>query len=611
MRLNLFWKLGLTFLALLLGVLLAVDFYAERALRHDYERAGFEQLAAIARIAQARPPQLPPPPPLHPDDPYGLRDWTREMAASGARVTVVSSSGLVLSDSEADPATMENHGSRPEIRAAFERGEGQSVRHSATIGRDLLYYAVRQDVTAGPPIVLRFSLPAQQIDRELASSRRRLWGASLVILVLAGAASLLVSRSFSRRVERLKQFSQRVSVGDFRPLPAERKGDALEDLTAALNDTATRLEQTIRTLKEERNLSSAILSSMVEGVAVINSAERLMFANRAFADILNLSAEPKEGAALVEVARQTELIAAVRQVLGGKSSVQGEIVTGTVRLRNFAMTVSAVRAGEASGAVVVLHDITDLRRLERVRRDFVANVSHELKTPLTAIQGFAETLLGSAIDDREHRRRFLEIILDHARRLARLTDDLLELSQIEADRMELEIRPLPVAPLIENCVETTRPRAVEKQLALSIDCPPDLPEIAGDRHRLSEVLQNLLDNAVQYTGPGGRIEVSARADGRDVVITVSDTGIGIPQADQTRIFERFYRVDTARSREVGGTGLGLSIAKHLVEVHGGRIWVDSEVGRGSSFHFTVPIHNNEHGAALRGTMNTGGKVTEN
>ncbi len=589
MRLNLFWKLGLTFLALLLGALLAVDFYVERTLRRDYERAGFEQLASIARIAQAQPPQLPPPPPVHPDDPYGLRDWTRGMAASGARVTVVASTGLVLSDSEADAATMENHANRPEIRAAFERGDGQSVRHSATIGRDLLYYALRHDLPTAPPVVLRFSLPLQQIDEELGAYRRRLWGGSLVILVLAGAASLLVSRSFSGRVERLKQFSQRVALGDFRPLPAARGADALEDLTVSLNETAARLEQTIRTLKEERNLSSAFLSSMVEGVAVINSAERLMFANRAFADILNLGAEPKEGGALVEAARQTELIAAVREVLGGKPSVQGEIVTGTVRQRNFAMTVSPVKAGEASGAVVVLHDITDLRRLERVRRDFVANVSHEFKTPLTAIQGFAETLLGGAIDDRENRRRFLEIIADHARRLARLTDDLLELSQIEAERIELEIRRLPVAQLIESCVETTRPRATEKRLALTVDCPSSLPEIAGDRRRLSEVLQNLLDNAVQYTGPGGRIEVLARAEGRGVVITVSDTGIGIPQADQARIFERFYRVDAARSCEVGGTGLGLSIAKHLVEAHGGRIWVESEVGAGSRFSFSVPV----------------------
>lgn len=589
MRLNLFWKLGLTFLALLLGVLLAVDFYAERTLRRDYERAGFDQLAAIARMAQARPPQLPPPPPVRPDDPYGLREWTREMAASGARVTIVAASGLVLADSEADPSTMENHASRPEIRAAFESGEGRSVRHSATIGRDLLYYALRRDLPSGLPIVLRFSSPGQQINLELADFRRRLWGGSVVILLLAGGASLLVSRSFSGRVERLKQFSRRVSEGDFRPLPVERNRDALEDLTASLNETAARLEQTIRTLQDERSLSSAILSSMVEGVAVVNSAERVVFVNRALVDILDLREEPRGGRALVEAARQTEIIAAVREVLRRKAVVHGEIVTGTVCQRHFAMTVSPVKAGEASGAVVVLHDITDLRRLERTRRDFVANVSHEFKTPLTAIQGFAETLLGGAIDDREHRGRFLEIILDHARRLAQLTDDLLELSQIEADRMELEIRPVPVAKLIESCVETTRPRAAEKQLTLSIDCPPGLPEISGDRRRLAEVLQNLLDNAVQYTGPGGRITVSARPEGGNVVITVSDTGIGIPQADQARIFERFYRVDAARSREVGGTGLGLSIAKHLVEAHSGRIWVESEVGAGSRFSFSVPV----------------------
>jgi two-component system phosphate regulon sensor histidine kinase PhoR len=604
-RLNLFWKLGLTFLALLLGVLLAVDFYAERTLRRDYERAGFDQLAAIARMAQARPPQLPPPPPVHPDDPYGLREWTKEMAASGVRVTIVAASGLVLADSEADPATMENHGSRPEIHAALERSQGQSVRYSATIGRDLLYYAVRRDLPAGPPVVLRFSSPVQQIDQELADFRRRLWGGSVVILLLAGGASLLVSRSFSARVERLRQFSQRVSEGDFRPLPVERNRGALEDLTASLNETAARLEQTIRTLKDERSLSSAILSSMVEGVAIVNSEGRLVFANRALADILGLGIEPKQGSALVEVARQTELLAAARQVLAGKPSVQSEIVTGTVRQRHFAMTVSPLNAGEASGAVVVLHDITDLRRLERVRRDFVANVSHEFKTPLTAIQGFAETLLGGAIDDREHRGRFLEIILDHARRLTRLTDDLLELSQIEADRLELEIRPVPVAELIESCVETTRPRAAEKQLTLSIDCPPGLPEISGDRRRLAEVLQNLLDNAVQYTAPGGRIAISAHPEAGHVVITVSDTGIGIPQADQARIFERFYRVDTARSREVGGTGLGLSIAKHLVEAHGGRIWVESEVGRGSSFHFTVPTSSAAVGVS-RGKANDSG-----
>jgi two-component system phosphate regulon sensor histidine kinase PhoR len=588
-RLNLFWKLGLALLALLIGVLLAVDIFAERILRRDYERTGFEQLAAIARIAQANPPQLMPSSPVPPGDPFGLRGWVTRIAASGARVTIISSTGLVYADSQANPLTMENHADRPEIQDALAHGEGRSVRHSVTLSHDLLYYAVRQPVAAGQPIVLRFALPIETVDAVLSEFRRRLWFASFVILVLASAISLFVSRSFSSRVERLKVFSRRVAEGDFRPLSAKRSGDALEALAISMNDTAVRLDRTIHTLTDERNLSSAILGSMVEGVAVVNGAERLVFANTSFAEILGLDLPPKTGSALVESVRQTEILEALRQVLRGEPAVHAEIVTGTLRQRFFAVTVTPARATEDAGVIIVLHDITGLRKLERVRRDFVANVSHEFKTPLTAIQGFAETLLGGAMEDAQNRGRFLAIILEHARRLARLTDDLLTLSKIEADKLEFEFRPLSPVQLVEGCLETTRPRAAEKQIKISAELPAHLPDMAADRRRLAEVLQNLLDNAVQYTLPGGSIVIRALATEREVVFTVADTGIGIPQADQSRIFERFYRVDAARSREAGGTGLGLAIAKHLVEAHGGRIWVESELGQGSQFHFSVPM----------------------
>jgi two-component system phosphate regulon sensor histidine kinase PhoR len=331
-------------------------------------------------------------------------------------------------------------------------------------------------------------------------------------------------------------------------------------------------------------------------VAVVSGAERLVFANQSFAEILGLDLPPKPGSALVEIVRQTEMIEAVRKVLAGEPRVESEIATGTLRQHFFAATVGAVRAGETYGAVVVLHDITELRRLERVRRDFVANVSHEFRTPLTAIQGFAETLLAGAMDDPQNRERFLEIIVEHSRRLARLTEDLLKLSKMDADRLELEIRRVSVSQLIESCIETTQHRAAEKEIAISVKPINGVPDIAGDRRRLAEVLQNLLDNALQYTLSRGEIIVSAEARDSEVVFTVADTGIGIPKADQSRIFERFYRVDAARSRELGGTGLGLSIAKHIVEVHAGRIWVDSEVGRGSQFHFTVPIFDAERSA---------------
>ena len=596
-RLNLFWKLGFAFFALLIAVLLPVDFYAERALRRDYERAGFDELAAIARIALANPPQTSSLPPSNPEASASLRRWVAKMAASNVRVTVINADGQVLADSQSDPSTMENHAGRPEIRDAFAKGDGQSGRYSVTLRRSLLYYAVRLPVAGGAPVVLRFALPLQTVDQVIGEFRRRLWLASLVMLLVTGTASLLISRSFSDRVDRLTKFSLRVAEGDFRPIEADRSGDTLDSLAVSLNQTAAQLDHTIRTLTEERNLSSAILGSMVEGVAVVNASERLLFSNGGFAEILGLDLPPKSGSALVEVVRQTELIEAVRGVLKGEPRVETEIVTGTLRQRFFAATVASVRAAETSGAVIVLHDITELRKLERVRRDFVANVSHELRTPLTAIQGFAETLLGGAIDDPQNRLRFLEIILEHSRRLARLTEDLLMLSKMDADRLELEIRRLSVSQFVESCIETTQRPAAEKDLRISVNLPQHLPDIAADRRRLAEVLQNLLDNAMQYTPAGGQILVSASANGTEVIFTVSDTVIGIPRADQSRIFERFYRVDVARSREVGGTGLGLSIAKHLVEVHGGRIWVESEVGQGSQFHFTVPIFDPERAAS--------------
>ena len=614
MRRNLFWKLALTFFGLLLSVLLAVDFFAERALRHDYERATFAQLATIARFAQAQLPRRAAIP-AQSDELPAWRSWAARIGQNGARVTVIAANGQVLADSESDISTMENHADRPEFREALANGNGRSARRSVTLRRDLLYYAVRQDIDGAPPVVLRFALALEDADQGVVSFRRSLWLASLVILLVAGGASLLVSRSVADRVERLREFSRRVAEGDFRPLSGDGSGDALEALGAALNQTAARMDRTIRTLTEERNMSAAILGSMVEGVAVVNGAERLVFANQGFAEILGLDVPPKSGSALVEVVRQTELIEAVRQVLAGDSRVEAEIVTGTLRQHFFAATVASVRAGETSGAVVVLHDITELRKLERVRRDFVANVSHEFKTPLTAIQGFSETLLAGAIDDPQNRERFLGIILEHSRRLARLTDDLLKLSQMDADRLEVEIRGVSVAELIESCLETAQHRAAEKELEVTADFPASLPHIAGDRRRLAEVLQNLVDNAIQYTLARGRIVVSAALRDADVVFTVSDTGIGIPKVDQSRIFERFYRVDAARSREAGGTGLGLAIAKHLVEVHGGRIWVESEIGQGSKFHFSVPVFDRERvtprvasGGAVGNRGSTGGRT---
>jgi len=604
-RRKLFWKLALTFLALLVCVLLAVDFLAERALRSNYENDSSRELQALARLVRARTFPLTAVPPKTPEEAATLDKWVADAASSGARVTIIAADGMVLADSESQVETMENHANRQEVQEALQKGEGRFIRQSVSVKRGLIYYAFREYLPGDVPVVIRLALPLEGIDQPRGQFRTELIVGSLLIFLIAGAAGLLMSRSYSDRVERLREFSRRVAEGDFRPLPSDGTGDTLEALGTSMNQTASRLDRTIRTLTEERNLSSAILGSMVEGVAVVNAAERLVFTNPGFASILGLDVPPVAGSSLLEVVRQTELIGAVRRVLAGEPRVESEIATGTLRQHFFAATVASVRAGETSGAVIVLHDITELRKLERVRRDFVANVSHEFRTPLTAIQGFSETLLAGAMDDPQNRERFLNIILEHARRLARLTEDLLKLSQMDADRLELEIRPVKVALLIESCYETARHRAAERELNLTLDASEDLPDVAGDARRLQEILQNLLDNAIQYTLPGGKIHLTAELKNDEVVFTVSDTGIGIPTADQPRIFERFYRVDAARSREAGGTGLGLAIAKHLVEVQGGRLWVKSEVGVGSKFHFSVPLFDAER-ASLRSASSTAG-----
>ncbi len=579
---KLFWKIGLSYLLLPILVLLAVDFYVVNLLRNDYERAGFAHLTSLVAMAESSPPPS--------DQPALLQEWAERFNASGARVTLIDAQGAVLADSSRDPSTMENHATRPEVQQAMATGEGRAIRHSDSVNRDLLYLA-RKVGGPGRIAVVRLATPLGQVEQAVGALRRQLWATSLAILLLAFVGALLLSRNLSVRVEALKAFSSRVAEGDFSPVAAEHRGDEISELTRAMNQTAARMKETIGSLAAEKNQSAAILGSMVEGVAAISPEGRVLFLNAAFCAVLQVDPQASRDRAMVEVIRQPDMISLVRKTqTTGRQSAAELTVSGGAGDRHFSATAAPVQAESGVAVVLVLHDVTELRRLERVRRDFVANVSHEFKTPLTAIQGFAETLLGGAVDDPAYNRRFLEIIREHSVRLARLTDDLLTLSRIEAGKLELSVRQLHVSELVEQCAETTRLKAAQKNLSFSTQVPRDLPPVRGDASRLGEILQNLLDNAVQYTNPGGSVTLRAEvsSDRQQVILSVHDTGIGIPQHEQGRIFERFYRVDAARSREAGGTGLGLSIARHLAEAHGGRIEVNSETGRGSVFSFVLP-----------------------
>jgi two-component system, OmpR family, phosphate regulon sensor histidine kinase PhoR len=579
---RLFWKIGLVYLFMLLLVMIILDIYVVRALRLEYQAAAFSQLESLSRVALKKPPKL--------QDLSALREWTAWLSQSGIRVTLISSEGKVLADSDEDPARMENHSDRPEILNALSAGSGYAVRYSATLRRDLVYFARRFDSESGQTLVMRFALPLYRLDEGVNAFRTRLWSVSLLILVLTGGASLLFFRTVSNRIGRLNEFSRRVAQGDFRPMFIERSNDELSDLSRTLNQTASKLDQTIRTLTEERNQSAAILASMEEGVAVIDSAQRIIYCNRAFRQAAGIPEAPVEGRLVVEIIQHADLLTLIDSALTKAEIIHGEVVVGSVRTRSFAVTSAPISSeGSVIGAVMVLHDISEIRRLERARRDFAANISHEFRTPLAAIQGFAETLLDGALDDSANNRRFIQIIHDNAIRLGRLTEDLLKLARIEAGQLQLEIQPVAIARIIESSIETTRVKADQRNLVVESNCKPDLPMLKGDARALQEILLNLLDNAIRYSSPGGRIKVSAEIAGMEMMLSVSDAGIGIPKADQDRIFERFYRADAARSRESGGTGLGLSITKHLIEAHGGRIKVESEVGRGSTFYVFLPL----------------------
>jgi two-component system phosphate regulon sensor histidine kinase PhoR len=582
LRLRPFWKLGLTYLALLLLALTGVSLYTLHAWKRSSLEASYQHLDAVARLAESRPPSS--------VDRDSLAAWAEWISESGARVTVVGPDGTVLADSDELPARMENHGDRPEVKAAWVEGRGRATRLSQSVKQDLAYMAVRVSWARTGPVVLRLALPLRTVNQAAGDLRAPLAAILILALTIGGGAAFVMSRRFSRRVIRLKSFLQRVAEGDFRAEPVVEGGDEIAELQGSLNQAVERLAQSMRTLEGERNQSAAVLSSMSEGVAVVDRDERIRYSNPAFRRALHSGREQTfEGRRLVELTRQSEILAMVQGVLKGGERMEAEIATASLKPRHF--LVRAAPAGE-TGAVLVVLDITEIRRLERVRRDFVANVSHELRTPLTAIQGFAETLLRGALDEPENSRRFVEIIRDHASRLARLTEDLLKLSRIEAGKLELELHPISVASVVEQCAETVRLKLTEKRQSLTVTMCEPPPLVRADSHALLDVLRNLLDNALQYTPEDGHVAIRvflAGAEGAEEVrIAVEDDGIGIPASSHDRIFERFYRVDAARSRKVGGTGLGLSISKHLVEGMGGRIGLESQLGRGSTFTVVLP-----------------------
>jgi len=548
--------LGSAFL-LIAVTLIVVDFHLTRYTANREGKSVEQRLEAEARILQTEAANVPS---------SQLEDWVRQASERAqARVTIVDPHGVALADSHHDPETMENHANRPEIIAAYQsqNGVGSSTRHSTTINQDLSYVAVRLKYHDEPGYILRLAVSLDDVDSSIAAVRWRILWASFYAALVALIFAYFFSQSFSHRIARLRAFAEGLVSAHFSQAPLPDADDELGALGRSLNTTASQLRDLVDRLSVESVQREAILSSMVEGLLAVDNNLRITFANASFARVVGASNPIPAGKPLVEVVRAPELREVLTRVLTAGESVKRRMQLHAAE-RVFEVQAAPLTSGTARGAIAILHDITDLERLERIRRDFVANVSHELRTPLTAIRGYAETLLEGALEDQENNRRFLEIIKAHAIRLNNISSDLLTLSELEAGKARPEPEPIAVRGAVESALRTVESEARLRGVSLVCGRMEDV-RVLGDRLQIEQALVNLLDNAVKFNRPRGEVllEVTRAGDGR-VRITITDTGIGIPHDDLPRIFERFYRVDKARSREVGGTGHGLSIVKHFI-----------------------------------------------
>jgi two-component system phosphate regulon sensor histidine kinase PhoR len=564
-------------IALTLAVL---DFYLTRYTSEHEVQEVEQRLTAVARVLTAEPPNLP----LE-----RMGEWAKSASARAqCRVTVIDPKGAVLADSDQDPEKMENHANRPEIQAAYQNRVGSAIRRSSSLGSDLCYLAVPLQYQGRSGYVLRVALPLGNLDEPIAAVRWRILTASLVAAFVALVFAYFFSHSFTRRISRLRAFAEGLMKANFTESPLPDGDDELGALTRSLNLMASQIRGLVERLGLESARREAILTSMVEGVLAVDQDLRITFYNASFARTVGLRAEIPERSPLVDVVRDPVLREILSRVVTTGETLKQRLQLPAAEGRAFEVQAAPLRVAGGRGAIAILHDITDLERLERVRKDFVANVSHELRTPLTAIRGYTETLLEGALEDQENNRKFLEVIKTHSIRLNSIASDLLALSELESGKAAPEPARVSVGAAIEAALRTVEGEARGRGVKF-IRGHVEEVTVLGERVHLEQALVNLLDNAVKFNRPDGEVRVEvARTKDNMVCVAIADNGIGIPSADLPRLFERFYRVDKARSREMGGTGLGLSIVKHIVVRMHGTVTVQSQLGRGSVFTILLP-----------------------
>lgn len=595
MRLSLQTKILVSYVAFTLMVVGVVYLYLNTTLRRDGSDHTRQQLLQDARLITSY---------LENASLLSLSHTIIDPIADdlgeqcGARVTVVEHDGVVVGDSSIPLSAvpfMENHGDRPEIIEAKALGIGNSIRYSSTLDTDMAYVAVPFR-TEGEVGVVRVALPLQQFQWIEAHIWKIVLSALCIGLVLSLVLSWMTERLVSRPIERMTEIARRQAEGDLTIEVSAPAHTELSDLANALNEMAGQSKTRLSQMREENAQLEAVLSGMAEGVMVTSSDGRILMVNPAFKRMMEVDAWCLNKRP-IEVVRNHELQSAVDVAINKAPSLDEDFLVNLTlewSQQIFQVHLTTIQIGDVlHGVVAVFHDITKLRLLEQVRKDFVANVSHELRTPLTSIKGYVETLLDGAMEDKTAFRRFINSILHHTDRLQSLVEDLLQLSRIESGQYEVSFSACDLNQLSQPVAKIFEEQIVRKHLQLKFEFKSENPA-RGNPELIERALANLVDNAVKYTQEGGEITISTADRGEEIILAVSDTGPGIPSDALPRIFERFFRVDRARSRALGGTGLGLAIVRHTMELLNGRAWVESQLGEGTTFYLSLPIWTEEN-----------------
>lgn len=509
-----------------------------------------------------------------------------------SRITVIGLDGKVIIDTEKDATTMDNHSGRPEIIEALKGNTGKAKRYSNTMKVNYLYIA--QPIYKDGKIteILRLSTPLYEINHLM----RKLYISALISvltgLLIASIMGYRISKKITKPVKVMTAIASQISKGHFEQRIDIKSKDEIGELANSINYMASTLSDTINSVTDKNIKMEAILSSVVNGIIAIDSDEKILFINPVAIDMLNIKESDVAGKHFLQVVRNNQIDNYLKYVIKHRSFYDTEITLNYPHekiLKLYTNPIKKFEKGEESGIIITIQDITELRKLENMRTEFVANVSHELKTPLTSIKGFVETLKIGAIEDKEDSIRFLNIIEDEADRLSRLISDILSLSELEGKKVKVAHEKIRVQNTIAEIISMLSSQAVKKNITLLSEVNDGSLSIMGDLDKFKQMLINLVDNGIKYTPEGGTIKVEGFRDGDYLVINVIDNGIGIPDEYIPRLFERFYRVDKARSRKVGGTGLGLAIVKHIVKTFDGEISVESKVGEGTKFTIFLPV----------------------